>query len=183
MVWYESVNSSRTTTSAMEQSRRRRVPQKESTIKALTYRKWMNKSTEPFQFFFVWCEGQNGLEWMAHLVLPCRPLPIELACLAMDQCQWSPTTLMDLGQSRHDLAPVELISPTSALRDEETTASNWINPVRLILRNQFDPHLLGIFPMGANPIHFNPQPNTTKFGSNPSQPTTTLNPNTRLVFF
>ena len=37
MVWYESMNSSRTTTLAMEQ-RRRQGPQKESTIKALTHR-------------------------------------------------------------------------------------------------------------------------------------------------
>jgi len=43
MVWYEHANPNQTTTSAMEQ-RERQVPQKGSTIEALTHRKWMNKS-------------------------------------------------------------------------------------------------------------------------------------------
>ena len=44
MVWYEHANTNQTTTSAMEQ-RERQVPQKGSTIEALTHRKWTNKST------------------------------------------------------------------------------------------------------------------------------------------
>jgi hypothetical protein len=44
MVWYEPVNQNQITASAMEQRQMRRVPQKGSTIKALTYRKWTNKS-------------------------------------------------------------------------------------------------------------------------------------------
>ena len=44
MLWYEHVNPNQTTTSAMEQ-RERQVPQKGSTIEALTHRKWTNKST------------------------------------------------------------------------------------------------------------------------------------------
>ena len=44
MVWYEHANPNQTTTSALKQ-RERPVPQKGSTIEALTHRKWMNKST------------------------------------------------------------------------------------------------------------------------------------------
>ena len=43
MLWYEHVNPNQTTTSAMEQ-RERQVPQKGSTIEALTHMKWTNKS-------------------------------------------------------------------------------------------------------------------------------------------
>ena len=44
MVWYEHANPNQTTTLAMEQ-RERQVPQKGSTIEALTHKKWTNKST------------------------------------------------------------------------------------------------------------------------------------------
>jgi (2Fe-2S) ferredoxin len=45
MVWYESMNPNKTTTLAMQHIEMGRVPQKGSTIEALTHRKWMNKST------------------------------------------------------------------------------------------------------------------------------------------
>ena len=45
MVWYEHANPNQATTLAMEQREMRLVPQKGSTIEALTHRKWMNKST------------------------------------------------------------------------------------------------------------------------------------------
>ena len=44
MVWYEHANPKPATTLAMEQ-RERQVPQKGSTIEALSHRKWTNKST------------------------------------------------------------------------------------------------------------------------------------------
>ena len=44
MVCYEHANPNQTTTLAMEQ-RKKQVPQKGSTIEALTHRKWTNKST------------------------------------------------------------------------------------------------------------------------------------------
>jgi hypothetical protein len=44
MVWYEPVNPNQTITSVVEQREIGRVPQKGSTIEALTHRKWMNKS-------------------------------------------------------------------------------------------------------------------------------------------
>jgi hypothetical protein len=44
MVWYEPMNPNQTTTLAIEQREMRQVPQKGSTIEALTHRKWTNKS-------------------------------------------------------------------------------------------------------------------------------------------
>ena len=44
MVWYEHANPNQNSTSALKQ-RERQVPQKGSTIEALTHRKWTNKST------------------------------------------------------------------------------------------------------------------------------------------
>ena len=44
MVWYEPMNPNQTTTSTMEQREMRRVPQKGSTIEALTHKKWTNNS-------------------------------------------------------------------------------------------------------------------------------------------
>ena len=56
MVWYEHANPNQATTLAMEQ-RERQVPQKGSTIEALTHRMWTNKSTG-----LKYCPKQPSIE-------------------------------------------------------------------------------------------------------------------------
>src|SRR5688572_28867281 len=79
---------------------------------------------------------------------------------------------------------VELVLP-SCVRlpapDEgnvERKGTNWVRSVRSIWRNQTNPHLGGIFPSGSIPTHMNFKPNKGPSGSDPSQPSSTLKPNT-----
>lgn len=60
--------------------------------------------------------------------------------------------------------------PKRSCKHARGGTKKWVAPVPSFWRNRSNLHPHGIFPIGANPTQVNPQPNTTKSGSNPHEP-------------
>jgi hypothetical protein len=130
---------------------------------------------------------------LLQLVMPGHPTPL-LHGSARAGCP-GPTRPVPRCSSTRGTPPSptkpELVSlvhrrPTSRGRTEKDsrgTDTKWVEMIPSFFPDQTNPHLRGIFPSRDEPNPLVLKPNTLKTGSNPTQPTSTLQPNTCLVHF